>query len=342
LVLIDAIYIHNSGGKTLLNTLIKSLSKIDINNYFFLLDNRLDKGFVDSLDIVNLEFIEASEKTRSFFYKKNHNRFKVFFCFGNVPPPILINKRVVIYFQNDLILSSNSTSHSLKAKLLLFLKKQYIFLKNKPSYFWAVQTSLMKNKLSVSLGIKDEKIKVLPFFDSLMREDRNVPKKNSFLYVAGPEAHKNHQKLLLGFSLAAKQSKTPLSLSLTLPSNVFSSLIENFHTPSIKLEVHNLGILTKEGVIKSYKENSFCVYPSLKESFGLPLIEAAQLGTQVIAADLPYVYEVIEPSLSFNPYSEEEIATIILKAVNLKSLTKTKIKVHNKMSNLLNYITDGF
>ena len=41
-------------------------------------------------------------------------------------------------------------------------------------------------------------------------------------------------------------------------------------------------------------------------------------------------------------YSEEEIATIILKAVNLKSLTKTKIKVHNKMSNLLNYITDGF
>ena len=200
----------------------------------------------------------------------------------------------------------------------------------------------MKQKLSISLGIKDERIKVLPFFDSLINEEHNTPKKNSFIYVAGPEAHKNHQKLLLGFSLAAKQSKVPLSLILTLPYEEFSTLNKKFHRTSHNLEIYNLGVLTKEEVIKSYRENRYCIHPSLKESFGLTLIEAAQQGSLVIAADLPYVYEVIEPSLCFNPYSEKDIANIILKAVNLKSFKKTKIKVHNNISNLLNYITDGF
>lgn len=338
MILIDSLYIHNSGGKTLLKVLIDTIVKSTKNNYWFLFDRRIDKNLLDSIDRHKITFLDASLYQRGKFYRRHHHSFNAVFCFGNVPPPISINQRVVIYFQNDLILSSNATGHSLKTKLLLFLKKRYISFKNKPSYLWAVQTSLMKEKLSISLGIKTERIKVLPFFETLACEGQSNPKKNSFLYVAGPEAHKNHQKLLLGFSLAAKQSKTPLSLSLTLPSNVFSSLIENFHTPSIKLEVHNLGILTKEGVINSYKENSFCIYPSLKESFGLPLIEAAQLGNQVIAADLPYVYEVIKPSLTFDPYSTESISNAILKAIETDNLPETKVLVENKLDNFMNLI----
>ena len=338
MILIDSLYIHNSGGKTLLKVLIDTIVKSTKNNYWFLFDRRIDKNLLDSIDRHKITFLDASLYQRGKFYKRHHHSFNAVFCFGNVPPPISINQRVVIYFQNDLILSSNATGHSLKTKLLLFLKKRYISFKNKPSYLWAVQTSLMKEKLSISLGIKTEKIKVLPFFDTLMREDRNVPKKNSFIYVAGPEAHKNHQKLLLGFSLAAKQSKTPLTLSLTLPHNIFFSLSENFHTSSSKLEIHNLGILTKEEVINSYKENSFCIYPSLKESFGLPLIEAAQLGNQVIAADLPYVYEVIKPSLTFDPYSTQSISNAILKAIETDNLPETKVLVENKLNNFMNFI----
>ena len=338
MILIDSLYIHNSGGKTLLKVLIDTIVKSTKNNYWFLFDRRIDKNLLDSIDRHKITFLDASLYQRGKFYKHHHHSFNAVFCFGNVPPPISINQRVVIYFQNDLILSSNATGLSLKTKLLLFLKKRYISFKNKPSYLWAVQTSLMQEKLSISLGIKTERIKVLPFFETLACEGQSNPKKNSFLYVAGPEAHKNHQKLLLGFSLAAKQSKTPLTLSLTLPPNIFSSLSENFHTSSSKLEIHNLGILTKEGVINSYKENSFCIYPSLKESFGLPLIEAAQLGNQVIAADLPYVYEVIKPSLTFDPYSTQSISNAILKAIETDNLPETKVLVENKLNNFMNFI----
>ena len=91
-------------------------------------------------------------------------------------------------------------------------------------------------------------------------------------------------------------------------------------------------------MIKSYKENSFCIYPSLKESFGLPLIEAAQLGNQVIAADLPYVYEVIKPSLTFDPYSTQSISNAILKAIETDNLPETKVLVENKLNNFMNFI----
>ena len=146
-------------------------------------------------------------------------------------------------------------------------------------------------------------------------------------------------RLILAFKKAAKESKSPLTLKLTLPKEAFSSLTQNLVNTPPNLKLINLGELTKEQVLNSYQETRFLIYPSLKESFGLPLIEAAQKGVFVIASKLPFVSQVIKPSLSFNPYSEIEIAKVVLKAVNLKNTPKTIIKVQNKANSLLKLIS---
>jgi len=338
LVLIDAIYIHNSGGKSLLKFLIDSITKSNPNNFWFLLDGRLDKEFT-ALITSKKTILKALELQRRKFYNENKDKFKSIFCFGNVPPPISLNQRVVIYFQNDLLLSSKDSGLDLRTQFILVIKKTYISFLNKKNYLWAVQTILMKEKLMNSLRIESDNIEVYPFFEELNYSSKVNSKENSFLYVAGSGKHKNHKRLIIAFNQAANKSKAPLTLKLTLPKEAFSSLTQNLPNTSPNLRLINLGELTKEQVLKSYQETRFLIYPSLKESFGLPLIEAAQLGVFVIASELPFVSQVIKPSLSFNPYSEIDIAKVVLKAVNLKNTPKTIINVKNKVNSLLKLIS---
>ena len=56
-----------------------------------------------------------------------------------------------------------------------------------------------------------------------------------------------------------------------------------------------------QDIFSIYKYVDYLVYPSLVESFGLPLIEA-QINHVNIIADLPYVYDVCKPYL-FDPKS---------------------------------------
>lgn len=340
MILIDALYIHNSGGKTLLITLIKELLNQKSQKFWFLLDSRLDKTFIKSLATNQKTVVVASEFKRRRFYLRKQNMFTSIFCFANVPPPIKIKKKVIIYFQNDLILNPKKGQLDLKSKFILALKRIYIMQKSRKEYFWAVQTSLMKEKLSNSLSLSSNKIKVLPFYESLLRKSINIPKINTFIYVAGDHSHKNHQKLVSGFNLAAQLADAPLTLTLTLSKENFFFLKQQFPDLHPNFNLVNLGVLTKNEIIEQYMNNRFCIYPSLKESFGLPLIEAAQLGLEIVASDLPYVHQVVSPLLCFNPYDEEDIAAIILKAVNLNYTRTTTLKISNELKALTNFISN--
>ena len=101
LVLIDAIYINRSGGKVLLEYLIKTIvSNGGQNNFFFLLDNRIAISNKTELEMLHVMYLSPSESARIDFYKKNIEKFNSIFCFSNVPPPLVVKeKKVLIYFQ---------------------------------------------------------------------------------------------------------------------------------------------------------------------------------------------------------------------------------------------------
>ena len=60
-----------------------------------------------------------------------------------------------------------------------------------------------------------------------------------------------------------------------------------------------------------YKKSRAVVYPSTLESFGLPLIEARQAGLPIVAAELDYVRDVVEPTETFDPLSSVSIARAV-------------------------------
>jgi glycosyltransferase involved in cell wall biosynthesis len=78
----------------------------------------------------------------------------------------------------------------------------------------------------------------------------------------------------------------------------------------------------------------YLIFPSIMESFGLPLIEAAESGMKVLASNLPYVYDVIIPSLTFGPLDKISIADAVSKALST-NLPFPKVVTKNEVDKLI-------
>lgn len=109
-------------------------------------------------------------------------------------------------------------------------------------------------------------------------------------------------------------------LKLTLDKDRFSDLcswIEQ-QTGQCRLNIVNLGNLPHEQVKELYAQVSALIYPSNFESFGLPLIEARQAGLPILASELDFVRDVIDPEQTFDPESAISIARAVKRFLRIE------------------------
>ena len=336
MILIDALHINNSGGKILLDYLIKSIEKSKLE-VFYLIDDRITGDYL-AIDKNKILYLKANFKNRFLFYIKNKNKFKKVFCFANIPPPIKLNAKIFTYFHQRLFLTIPKEL-TLKFKVGLFIKSKIAKYLSQNTNFWIVQTKLMKDDLLNGFNINTpEKIKIYPFYPPLASNTKEViiRKNNNFLYVSTYNPHKNFENLLAGFKLFYDKNKTG-ELHLTLSENSGIILNEIDILVANGYPIINHGFVNREKLVTIYKISEFLVYPSLSESFGLGIIEGIENGCNIIGSNLPYTTAVCIPSLLFNPYSVDSIADTFELAV-LNEIKKTEQLVFNEINNLLNLL----
>tara|TARA_B100000963_G_scaffold213021_1_gene185648 strand:- start:6545 stop:7567 length:1023 start_codon:yes stop_codon:yes gene_type:complete len=336
--LFDSVYVHNGGGKEILDLIIQRLIKGGLeNNFHFLLDKRyiIPKSANNKLAFTS---ISSSESKRKRFYIKNKG-FRSYFCFSNVPPPISVTNSCTIYFHNNLLINPLSTNLSLKEILKNLIKKYYINVKSQRNYNWFVQTNIMRKKLSNAYGINEEKIHIYPIFDDNIIQTNRT--NDSFLYVSNYSKHKNHTRLLKAFIESAKSTNKTLLLKLTLTNKDYEKSIYKTCKLPKNLIIKNLGILNKQMLRDAYLNSKFLIFPSLNESFGLPLIEATNMGCYTAVSALDYVDEIISPSIKFDPFSITDISKAILKCINNRTLNPSKPIIENKIDTFVKYLTSN-
>jgi len=340
-VLIDSVYINSGGGKIILFEIINKLEKLKLlSNFFFLFDKRLEKNGEIPFKNLNHKFVLAKEQLRNKFYKEELETFSSFVCLSNVPPPIFISKPVHVFFHNDLLLDPFSSNLSLKNKVLNFLKKQYIISRNNKQYNWYVQSNLMYQKGIKHLGLNSSNLHITPIFKEkkLIHSNKEL---NSFLYVSNGSKHKNHKRLFMAFIKAANKTNCVLKLNLTLSNYEFiNSPYSKIAAPK-NLKIVNHGLLEFSKLENVYQKTQFLIFPSLNESFGLPLIESINYNCKVLAPNLNYVNEVITPSIKFDPFSSSKISESILSAIAKKNIKHSKIIVENKIDTFVKYISNN-
>jgi glycosyltransferase involved in cell wall biosynthesis len=343
MLLIDALYIHESGGKALLGYFIEKLIE-QRKDFFILFDKRLTSSFLNQLSPNQYQLVTASEGNRKQVYQSISNRATTIFCFANVPPPIHIqNSTVFIYFQNVLLLSHffDGNHYSIGRKFILLAKRSYIQWKNKPTYHWIVQSERVKQELSYRLSVNKNQVHVLPFFREEVPVQHNAHQINKFIYVADGVPQKNHTVLLQAWEYLQDRYQLTPELHLTIPAH-FTELINSIQQLQQKgINVINHGVIDKAELNLLYQECGYLIFPSLRESFGLPLIEAVQAGCGVVAADLPYVYDVIRPSAVFNPVQPQSIAEVVVEISSKNNLITADIKINNNLQELLNLINSN-
>lgn len=340
-VLIDSVYINSGGGKIILIEVINKLEKLNLlSNFFFLFDKRLEKNKEIPLKNLNHKFILAKEKLRNKFYKEELETFSSFVCLSNVPPPIFISKPVHIFFHNDLLLSPFRSNLSLTNKVLNFVKKQYIIYRNNKKYNWYVQSNLMYKKGIKYLRLNPSNLNVTPIFKEKKLNYLNK-ESNSFMYVSNGSKHKNHKRLFLAFVKAANNINSVIKINLTLSNNEFINSPYSKKTAPENLIIVNHGQLEFSKLEKIYQKTEFLIFPSLNESFGLPLIESINYNCKVLAPNLDYVNEVIMPSIKFDPFSISKLSESILSAITKKNIKHSKIIVENKIDTFVKYISNN-
>lgn len=332
MLLLDFIYINDSGGKVLLQYLTQQISENGVN-CFYLLDKRVENDF-PQLSKDKVAFLPASENARKLFYKSSASRFTKILCFANVPPPIKLNVPVFTYFHN-LLLLKQPKGFPIRVKISVILKYIYIRFRLKNTDYFVVQSDNVQKEIMAHLSFPAEKILTLPFFRSLGPARHAKSHSNKFCYVSNGNSHKNHINLLKAWKIL-KARGLDLELNLTISDKypALLKVIEHYQNQKLKIINH-----TNADVKKIYEESDFQIYPSTIESFGLPLIESAEAGCEVIASDLSYVHAIIQPLEVFDPYNPNSIADAVVLGIQKKQRSlNTKIKVKNKIEELISLL----
>lgn len=92
-----------------------------------------------------------------------------------------------------------------------------------------------------------------------------------------------------------------------------NSLLQQENITDIKSHLYYPGYINNHDLATLYNAAFVFLYPSLRESFGIPMLEAMACGTPVITGNTSSMPEVAGPgALTIDPYKSEEIAQALL------------------------------
>lgn len=192
-----------------------------------------------------------------------------------------------------------------------------------PEYFPAEQLSWRRERIPESVALADavitgsqfsagtlrerlnadpERLHVIPNGGFLPEEIRaadghadppaGLPVDSPFVfYPAADWPHKNHETLLKAMAIMVSRGRAEhlvLSGMLTQSGNRLGEIASQL---GIAERVHVLGCVEQHRLVALYRRASVMAFPSRFEGFGLPLVEAMQLGCPIVASRAAGVVE---------------------------------------------------
>lgn len=152
-----------------------------------------------------------------------------------------------------------------------------------------------KARLMKAYGIPEDKIQVIynaagsEFRPALHPGDR--PNPPYIVMVADLSVRKNQVNLIRAFSAFAR--RYPHHLMLAGRDSATSGPIrEAARLSEAYNRIHFLGYVPDQELPRLYQQADLCVYPSLYEGFGLPVVEAMACGTPVVTSRASALLEV--------------------------------------------------
>lgn len=116
---------------------------------------------------------------------------------------------------------------------------------------------------------------------------------NHFIYPAILAPYKRHKVLVDALSCMDKASRQTIRIHFTLGVEESSSLVSYIEENEVSDCFVFDGRVSYTTLLSMYKSSKGLLFPSVIETIGLPLIEAASFGLPILVSDLEYSREVL-------------------------------------------------
>lgn len=208
----------------------------------------------------------------------------------------------------------------------------------------ATVSEFSKQDISDKVGVPLSKITVVPnglrqpFVPDEMLEvelDERFQLQDGFiLYVGGIHERKNVARLIQAFVKLVQDRGFPGKLLATgsvsgapYQNKMKALLDEVVEETRMGEKVIFTGFVTDEELEALMRKTHFMIYPSLYEGFGMPLLEAMQVGTPVITSNLTAMPEVAGgAALLVDPFDVEDITNAMAKLLGDGELREELIR----------------
>ena len=333
---------HNetAGVGTYTYNIIKSILDLDKqNNYvLFFYNNKIyfpEFAKYENVEMVYLPRVDDFGRVPFFYnhvyvpYVLKKYKLDLYHNPANIIP-LLYNKASVITV-HDLAIYKNADWFPGKQSFNLKLLMPYSFKKAKKII--AVSQST-KNDLIELFKIKQQKISVIPegvedYKKVKINEDEiksEIKFNNSyFLFIGTIEPRKNINSLLKAFKeFVEKTNNKKIKLVMAGKKGwKYEQIFKLMSDLDLGDQIKYLGYVSLEEKIYLLK-NAFCfIFPSYYEGFGLPVLEAMNLGVPVITSNISSIPEFASHnSLLINPHDYLTITKAMVKIYNDKDLRK--------------------
>lgn len=333
--------VHTGGGAVLLKELLLMAPKNKS------IDAILDKRIAAQLSTMHLNNINVKYWVKPTLFSRIYaelilskiGKNQKIFCFHNIPPILCRAKLITVFFQNKLIVEKKFLNgFDIKQNFISsFEYALNLFFHHKVSTY-IVQTKSMCSALSKSfLKNTNEGPQIIPFIPSSIEitDALNAKKNWDFIYISSGDPHKNHRNLIESWKILASENIFP-TLALTVGKEYFE-LCKVIDIAKLEsgLKISNLGKIDHTAAIELYHKSKALIYPSVSESFGLPLIEASIIGTPIIAGELDFVRDVCIPSETFDPNSPNSIARSIKRFLQINEAERSFMNAKKFWEHLL-------
>jgi glycosyltransferase involved in cell wall biosynthesis len=321
---------------------IRELQKIDTRNeYFVFVAPGDDRCLEDTQNVHILEiggdFYPLWEQV-TLLKAANELNLDMLHCTSNTAPirckiPLILTLHDIIFLE-----PRDKANKSFYQNMGWFYRRLVVPRILKKCKRIITVSNFEKNNIMSKLDLPQGKIAMIyngynewfkPLDDTEQIYKKYIDTSGYFFFLGNTDPKKNTERTLVAYSKYLEKSEVKRQLLMAdLDKSFLSSIIERNHIENILPQIVMPGYIVNKDLPYIYNNAFAFLYTSLRESFGIPLLEAMACGTPVITSNTSSMPEIGGPeAILINPEDPDEIAEKMLQLEKDEALYQRQKKI---------------
>ena len=306
---------------------IREIQKIDTKNeYFVFVAPGEDKCLEDTR---NVHILEIGSKFYPLWEQvtlpkvANELNLDILHCTSNTAP-IRCNIPLVLTLHDIIFLEPRDKDNKSLYQNMGWLYRRLVVPKILKKCERIITVSnFEKNNIMKKLAIHEEQMAMIyngyndwfkPVNDTQNIYQKYIEKPGYFFFLGNTDPKKNTERTLIAYSKYLEQSTIKRKLLMAdLDKAYLNGIVDRNHIGNILPSIVMPGYIINSDLPYIYNNAFAFLYTSLRESFGIPLLEAMACGTPVITSNTSSMPEIGgKDAILINPESPDEITEKML------------------------------